>query len=526
MKNYSAFILLLLVALSSCKREKAFWTSDWQVPLINDSLTLSNLVEDSILTMTSSSYELDFNKTVFELRLSDFVSIPDTTVYHSYALGLASFNVPAGASFVNDVQEHEIEMGDIQLKKIRIKEGGILLTVKNPIAAKMFFTVQIPGATKNGLLLSKSLETPAGTLANPYVTSTFVDLAGYDLDLRGENLNSYNKIQTKLQVMTDPTGPAVTVTNQDSLRFVADMNNIKLDYARGYFGNTFYSDTIVETIEALNAIQSGLLDFDAATLGLEIENGLKVAGKFNIISLKSTNAEGNTVTLNHPMIDNWTNLSAAVGTESNLSPSTTSLNFNGSNSNLEQLLENHGGTNEIAYQIQLNPWGNTSGGWDEVFDAHPLKVNLAANMPLNIGMSDLIVQDTFDFSLKQNTEKTHVKSGTIWLNCTNAFPLQGMLTLYLLDENNVTLGSITASDEVLSSEYGSVVNGIKQKSSSVQFVVPESLVSQLDYTKKMVVKLKLNTPDGNTGTSTKLPIPANAFFKFKLGAKFVLENRI
>jgi hypothetical protein len=444
MKNYSAFILLLLVALSSCKREKAFWTSDWQVPLINDSLTLSNLVEDSILTMTSSSYELDFNKTVFELRLSDFVSIPDTTVYHSYALGLASFNVPAGASFVNDVQEHEIEMGDIQLKKIRVKEGGILLTVKNPIAAKMFFTVQIPGASKNGLLLSKSIETPAGTLANPYVTSTFVDLAGYELDLRGENLISYNKIQTKLQVMTDPAGSAVTVTNQDSLRFVADMSNIKLDYARGYFGNTIYSDTIVETIEALNSIQSGLLDFDAATLGLEIENGLKVAAKLKIISLKSTNTEGNLVALNHPIIDNWTNLSAAIGTELSLIPFTTLLNFNGSNSNLEQLLENHGGTNEIAYQIQLNPWGNTSGGWDEVYDAHPLKVTLAANMPLNIGLSDLIVQDTFDFSLKQNVEKTHVKSGSIWLNCTNAFPLQGLLTLYLLDENNVPLGSITS----------------------------------------------------------------------------------
>jgi hypothetical protein len=242
--------------------------------------------------------------------------------------------------------------------------------------------------------------------------------------------------------------------------------------------------------------------------------------------LKSTNTEGNLVALNHPIIDNWTNLSAAIGTELSLIPFTTLLNFNGSNSNLEQLLENHGGTNEIAYQIQLNPWGNTSGGWDEVYDAHPLKVNLAANMPLNIGLSDLIVQDTFDFSLKQNVEKTHVKSGSIWLNCTNAFPLQGLLTLYLLDENNVPLGSITSSEEVLSSELGAVINGIKQKSSMIQFVVPESLVGNLDYTKKMVVKLKLNTPDGITGNSIKLPIPANAFFKFKLGAKFVIENRI
>lgn len=526
MKYFGLLFMLLTITLSSCKREKAFWTSDWQVPLINDSLTLSNLVEDSILTMTSSSYELDFNKTVFELKLSDFVKIPDTTVNHSYALGISSFNVPAGASFVNDVQEHTISMGTVQLKKIHVKEGGIKLTVKNPVAAKMFFTVQIPGATKNGVLLTKSIETLPGSIADPYITSIFVDLAGYELDLRGEDLHSFNKIQTRLEVKTDPLGSDVTITNQDVMQFVAEMKNIRLEYARGYFGNTFYSDTIVETIEALNAIQSGLIDFDAATLGLEIENGLKVAGKFKIISLKSTNLEGNTVVLTHPMLDTWTNLSAAVGSEWNLNPSTTSLNFNGSNSNLEQLLENHGGKNEIAYQIQLNPWGNTSGGWDEVFDAHPLKVKMAANMPLNIGLNDLIVQDTFAFSLKQNTEKTHIQSGVIWLNYTNAFPLQGLITLYLLDENDALLGTISATDEVISSEYGTLVNGLKQKQSSVQFAVPESLLDQLDYTKKMVVKLKLNTPDASSGNSTKLPIPANAFFKFKLGAKMVLENRI
>lgn len=526
MKKTIALFLIAACVLVSCKRKQAVWDSDWQVPLIQDSLTLSSLVEDSILVVNAGYYELSVDRSVFELRLSDFIEIPDTTVNHSYALGLSSFTVQPGTSFVNDVQEHEVDMGEVQLKKIRVKNGGIDLTVKNPIATKTFFTVEIPGATKNGVTLSKDLTAPAGTLTNPSVTSVFVDLSGYDVDLRGETFASFNKIQTKMIVKTDPAGSAVVVTNQDSMRFVAKMQGITLDYARGYFGQEMLSDTLVENIEALAAIESGLLDLDAASIGIAVENGMKVNGKLKLISLKNTNKQGVTVALTHPSIGDWITVNAATGTQSNLNPSETVLSFNGANSNIEQFLENHGAANEIAYQLQLNPWGNVSGGWDEIFDEHPLKVQLTANMPLHIGMSDLIVQDTFDFSLNQDLEATHVKSGYLWLKCTNAFPMEADLTLFLQDASGNTLTSIPATQVIASSIMGSVVNGVQQKDSYVQLNLSETQLELLNITKKMVVKVRLNTPDASNSGSTQQSIPANAFFGFKLGAKLVIENRI
>jgi hypothetical protein len=522
-------IILLLISSAfvvSCKRKQAVWDTDWQVPLIQDSLTLTNLVEDSILTVNAGYYELSVDRSVFELRLSDFIEIPDTTVNHSYALGLSSFNVQPGTSFVNDVQEHVVDMGEVQLKKIRVKEGGIDLIVKNPIATKTFFTVEIPGATKNGVTLSKDLTAPAGSLVTPSITSVFVDLTGYDVDLRGENMTSFNRIQTKMIVKTDPLGSAVMVTNQDSMRFEAKMENIRLEYARGYFGQELLSDTIVETIDALAAIESGLLDLDAADIGITVENGMKVNGKMKLISLKNINKAGNTVALLHPSIGDWITVNAATGTQAALNPSETVLSFNASNSNIEQFLENHGHLNEIAYQLQLNPWGNVSGGWDEIFDEHPLNVQLTANMPMNIGMTDLIVQDTFDFSLNQNVEATHAKSGYIWLKCTNAFPLEADLILYLQDESGNTLTSIPATQVIASSVYGTLVNGVQQKESYVQLNLNETQLELLNSTKKMVVKVRLNTPNAANGTSTQQQIPADAFFGFKLGAKLVIENRI
>jgi hypothetical protein len=75
------FLLCVALAFASCKkRDKAIWDTDWQVPLVHDSLTLSNLVADSLLTVVSGNYELDINSSLFEFRLSDFVALPDTSV--------------------------------------------------------------------------------------------------------------------------------------------------------------------------------------------------------------------------------------------------------------------------------------------------------------------------------------------------------------------------------------------------------------------------------------------------------------
>jgi hypothetical protein len=525
MRLFPLYIVVLL-ALYSCKREQAVWESDWQLPIVQDSLSLAQLVEDSLITVNGSNYELSIDRTIFELKLSDFVKLPDTTVKHAYAIPLNNFNVQPGTSFVNNVQEHVIDMGSVELKKIRIKAGGIQIRVESPIETTTFFTVELPGATKNGITLTQSFSAPAGTNSLPGFVEGYVDLTGYEIDLRGASYGSFNRIQTKMQVKTDPLGPVVTVNTQDSMRFNFTMNGIQLDYARGYFGSISYADTLRQNIPALSSIQSGLLDLDAATIGLTIENGFKVNSKLKLTTLKNTNAEGTEVSLVHPSIGTYLTINAATGTEQNLVPSETQLMIDGSNSTIEPFLENHGAVNDIGFELQLNPWGNVSGGWDEIFDAHPLKVNFTGNLPLAIGMTDLIIQDTFDFPIHQDPLKTHVKSGIIWLKATNAFPFQGKITLYLLDNSGNEIGVIQSDNEVASSVYGSVVNGVMQKQSYVQFEVPSTILDYLGNVATCVVKLKLNTPDASTNSSTQQSIPEGAFFGFKLGAKLVIENRL
>lgn len=518
-------IPLAALMLVGCKRKQAVWESDWEVPLLKDTLTLDQWVDSGFVAVNGGYYELAINRTIYELNLSNVVKIPDTTVSHSYAISISSFSVPPGASFVNNVQEHIIELGDVQLKNVRVKSGGIAIALLNPVGTKSFFTVELPGVTKNGVTLSQDFVAPAGTQSNPGQVNGYVDLAGYEMDLRGATLGSYNRIQSKMVVTSDPNGPTVTVSNHDSIQFLFTMNDIKIDYARGYFGNRLITDTNTQYIDALGKIASGLIDLPAANLQLQLTNGLKVSAKLMLTELKNTNAQGNTVTMTHPSLNSWITINSATGTENSLSPTVTAVEFNGQNSNLEQFLENHGATNDIGFQLQLNPWGNVSGGWDEIFPQSSLKVNLTGNMPLNVGLTDLVLRDTFDFTFQQDFTKTHVTSGTMWLKATNAFPLQGAVTLYLMDNQGNTIAAINSSDDVASSVYGTVVNGILQKQSYVEFTIPESVVDQLEGVTKLCVKATLNTPN-TSGVSEQVQIPEGAFFGLKVGAKLKVEARL
>lgn len=519
-------IPVTLIALTSCKREKAVWDTDWQVPLLRDTLALEDVVSSQYLSIENGYYVLSVDRTIFELKLKDVVDIPDTTVDHTYAISLSSFTVPPGTSFVNDTQEHIIDLGDVELKKARVKSGGIVVSVKNPVGTKCFFTVELPGVTKNGTTLTQHFVAPAGNTSNPGVVNGFVDLSGYDMDLRGENLGSFNRIQTRMLVTSDPQGPSVALTNQDSVRFSFTMNDLEIDYARGYFGNTLFADTLTEYIAELGKITSGTIDLQEAELEFELVNSMKVNGKLMLTQLKGINETGNAVSLTHPTLNSWITLNGATGNENNLHPSSTTVTFNGQNSNLEEFMENHGATNEIGYKIQLNPWGNTTGGWDEIFPQSSLKVNLKANMPLAIGLDDFTLQDTFDFSIDQNFNKTHIASGKLWMNVTNGFPMSGEVTLYLMTASGTVLGTLSGSQEVKSSVFGTVVNGIRQKQTYVEFDVPESLVEALEKTRQLSVRVKLNTPNEFTNLSEQVLIPAGAFFGFKVGAKLKVENRI
>lgn len=511
----------------SCRKEKTSWNSDWVVPIINDTLSIENLVNDSTLSTGSGTvYELDLSRTILDFGIEDLIGIPDTVILHSFNISAGSLSVPPGFSIVNETEEHTMEVDDIQLKKIRVSKGIINLKVYNPVGTKTFFTVQLPGVYKNSVLFEQQFVAPAGSTSNPGTISASLDLSGYDIDLTGISGGDFNKLQSKLIVNSDPAGPSVTVSSAHQFKVEADFKNIRIDYARGYFGNLILTDTTTYFVEALNTISSGSLDIPAPEIQFEISNGLKIDARATITKVSNMNYNNNTIDLLSNQIGAPIYIETATGNWNTLVNSSQTIGFDSGNSNVESYIENLGNSHTVGYKIELNPWGNTSGGWNEIFPNSRFTVKLKAQMPLIISADGLTLKDTFDFKLDQNTDKTSFESGVFVLNASNAFPFSSDVKLYLQDENGIVLHTIEGTTEIKSALYGSIdpLDGKQKFNSEVNFILSESMLEDLAKIKKIVVQTEFNTPNPGTSLNEPVSIPVGAFLAVKLKAKLNLKT--
>ena len=519
MKNI-LLIATVYLALTSCKKQATSWDTELGAPLINDTLDLSKLTDNQTLVGNANgTLDLDLTKTILDLGLDDIVSIPDTQVIQIFNPAIA-LNVPAGFNVFNETEEHTIDIPGVQLKKIRVYSGKIDLNVYNPLPTSVTFNVTLPGVYKNGILFQQSLTVGAGDNANPTVGTGSLDLSGYEMDLRGINGISFNILQASVVAVTDPTGPAVSVTPAQQFKVEATLKDIALDYARGYFGNQVFSDTTGLTVDYLNNIVSGLVDVNNIQLSLSLSNGMKVPVKSELTLIENVNSTGNSVALSAPCIGQDLYLAPAVGAWDNLIPSTQQIQINSQNSNVEQVFENLGATMNLGYKITINPNGNVNGGWDEIFSTSRLKVDLHAQMPLQLQADQLTLADTFAVSLTQNTAKTHVTGGYFQLDASNAFPMQCQMKLSFLDANSQVIEETIGDALVLSAVAGTQnASGMYVKNSSVKFYLSKTLMEQINQVKYIRVEGILDTPNPSGSANQQVSIPMGAFLHVRLKAK-------
>ena len=83
------------------------------------------------------------------------------------------------------------------------------MEIENPLGTKAFFDLELPGFSRDGAPLNVVYEIPAGSVAQPGVLLTVIDLSGYAVDLTGLSGSENNKFISKIDVQADPNGPTV-----------------------------------------------------------------------------------------------------------------------------------------------------------------------------------------------------------------------------------------------------------------------------------------------------------------------------
>lgn len=530
MRKLNLFIFLAFFIFISCKKRKTSWDSNWILPVFSDSLNLNKYVNDSTIQSDGLGYyEVNLHRTLMNLDLLNIVKIPDTTIYQTYKISFNSLDVAPGTTFINpsSINENIIKLNDIQLKNVKIKNGNISVILKNPVATKCFFTITLPGVTKNNVTIQENFEAPAGTNQNPGIVEKNIDLSNCILDLRGINGSNFNILQSQVSVQTDPNGTTTTITKNDYFKVEATIKDIKTEYAKGYFGNKIFSDTTVTNIELLNKIIAGSIDLPSLNLKFNISNGCKIPIKSTITTIKNENYSGNSVELTNNIIGSPFYLDQATGSWNNFMPTKKTIEFNSNNSNIENFIENLGAKNSFGYSIQLNPWGNNSGSSNEIFSNSKINISIDGSLPLSIGTNGLTAVDTFNFDISQNPNKSHIKSGKLMLDARNSFPFSSRLTLSLVDENGTILHTLNSSEKIKSSVFGTNYNsiGLPYSISNLEFNLSETVVSDINKIRKIIVKTKLDSPTNAYSNNEIQKIPENASIFLSLKAAFILNNK-
>lgn len=495
--------LALCIGVLSCKKESTSWDSSWTAPLVKDTLSFKNWIDSGYISVNSDqSISLTLNRELFSLSVTDYINIPDTTVEQSFVIPVPSIFASAGSNFVNDVDEFTFELDDVELSKVIVSNGKAKLKIENPLEIPAIFNITLPGVEKDNIVFNQ-IETVPATINGVIGTKEFeLDFSGYSIDLKGEDGNSFNKLQSIMQVSSDPNGESTQITNTDIFKFNFTLKDLKLAYARGYFGNLILEDTETVNVEKLANITEGSIDVENVEIDVTLENGIKVNAQAKINALNSVNMyQSNTVSITNSEIGVLKNINPATGSWNTLTPSVTNFSFTSDNSSIEQFIENLGSTYAIDYFIELNPLGNTSGGFDEIFPESKLTLNLNATMPIGVGVSGLNFVDTIEIDFEQDFDKTHITNGELIAKTQNTFPYSCQLTIQLLDQNYNLLTSISSTqfiEEAYSISASNVVLPIKNN--ELKYVLNTEDTKVLNSTKYIVYTATLDA--SNTAIQT------------------------
>jgi len=483
--------------LPSCKQDagNAEWNIDVLAPVLTTTLSLNDLVQDSLLVSNSdNSLKLVYINDFSNLVIDTLLSIPDTTVVNSISLPLST-TIQPGLDLITINTETRYALKDAQLVEAIVRSGQIVVVFQNLFSTGVTIDYGIPSATLNGTAFTVTRD----VAANSSLTE-IIDMAGYHLDLRGLDGNSYNTMITSFGGNTDANGPAVQiVANQPFIKISNSFVDVVPQYARGYFGSPeFAVENESANFDFLKKIIDGQLGLEEVKLSLSLENYIGADAQVVIDNITSVNERtGVSIELEHAVMGtpiNITRASDAWINSGNVTPTNNSYIFDNSNSNIRALIENLPHRLDYSLNFMLNPLGNISSGNDFFYYEKNIKTNLQLEVPLTFYADHLTLSDTLDFSADAGTAGSRINSGGFRIIADNSFPLSATMTLILLDENNDAIDSLYSLNNITAPALDANFKSIGSQLSTLDVPISSTTSEKLNSTKRINIKIVFDTP--------------------------------
>lgn len=498
--KYIVTFILFFVFFASCKKENRLpsWDIDVLTPLLKSSLSLNNLLNDTLLAENpDSSLKIAYHHQFYSFSTDSLLQIPDTTFSHVYPpFSFPLYHIDSNEIIMNNAGQSYFNMGSVYLTYAKLKAGYIRVEVYNEFKEKINVYYTIPSATKLSVPFSVTEQVPAATAAGPAIFTKTYSLAGYDIDFKGANGDKFNTIALSVIARSDDS---VSIYMGDSAIFKNTYFGMEPEYARGYLGkDTLTIGPAETTFDLFKSVKSGNLLLDNASVKISIDNYTGIDSKIQLNSWYSKNTPlFSTVNLSSSIIGSTHNINRAAETAGPYSspiPSKWSRVLDNSNSNIKALLENFPDALGYGLKIETNPLGNVSGNNDFIYTDKTIEAYIDIDVPLSLSAAGLTLIDTVDFSLQTGTQADNINYGTFTLFANNGFPFEAAVQFYMLNSNKQIVDSLFTQNKII--EAGIVDANLKvvgKKMSQLPVPLDNIKLEKLKKTNNMIVKVKYTT---------------------------------
>ncbi len=526
---FACFIGLLFII--SCKREDLNWDLDLTAPIAYGTLSLDNLIDDSLTcTGADGSLRICYHTAVPGINADTLFNIPDTTLYNNYNWPFGPNTVIPGQSFiVNQPTQTTYQLQSAQLVYGILERGKAKIHFRNEFQCPMLVTYSLQSATLNSASAAVTFVMPAApssTVASE--KDTVVDLTGYEIDFTGLNGDRVNTLVTIFSVSVDMSAPASTpVNSQDSVKVDITLEDMRPSYVRGYFGSELIQIGPEESyLGFFSKVQSGALGLDSITMKFTLENYAGLDARFTVNNLWSRrSATAQSVYLTHSLIGATTNVNRAsysFGYPPSI-PSVYSWTFNNANSNIVDMFELMPDYLGYDFTLLTNPMGNVSGNNDFLYTKFGINAYIDVDMPVNFYADQILLVDTVatDFGIANPED---IKEANLSLFVGNGFPFGANIELYLLDANNNLLDQIVTTPGLVASAPLSFSGGYYFANGATQSLLSiplnEAQTASLLNSTRVVLKVTLDTGTNpnyvKIFTTNKLDFNLTADFEYRV----------
>ena len=198
------FIIASTLFLNSCKkREATDWDSNFLGPLFKTSLTIDQILPDSLTQVNAdNSINVVYDDLFTSSGFVNTQQLPDTAIIKYFTIPFGSIYLNPGDNFLDLTEETKLNFEPLELSRLIVKSGEIEVKIKNKINQPVDVTYILPKAIKDGLPYTFNATIPAYNSSNGGNYSATFNLDGYDVDLRGISGANVNRLVTHLN-MTD-----------------------------------------------------------------------------------------------------------------------------------------------------------------------------------------------------------------------------------------------------------------------------------------------------------------------------------